>query len=135
MCARSRSRLFLKDLDQAFKKYASDQDFIEVEFNELLQKLCRPCSVLLRKPIQKRGRGPNFSAGEDLNHLGAHKINNCLGQALLAKRMGKKRVIAETGVGQHGVAAAAVAAPKVWNAWYMGEEDTKRQALNVFRMQ
>src|SRR5204863_688959 len=72
---------------------------------------------------------------EDLNHTGAHKINNCIGQALLARRLGKKRVIAETGAGQHGVAAATVAARFGMECVvYMGTEDVKRQAQNVFRM-
>ena len=73
---------------------------------------------------------------EDLNHTGAHKINNVIGQALLAKRMGIKRVIAETGAGQHGVATATACAMFGMDCTvYMGEEDTKRQALNVFRME
>ena len=127
----------LKDLDEAFKKYASDQDFID-EFNELLQNYAgRKTPVFYCENLSKNVGGAQiFLKREDLNHLGAHKINNCLGQALLAKRMGKKRVIAETGAGQHGVAAAAVAALLGMECVvYMGEEDTKRQALNVFRMQ
>src|SRR4029078_6239383 len=73
---------------------------------------------------------------EDLNHTGAHKINNCLGQGLLARRMGKKRIIAETGAGQHGVATATVCARLGLECdVYMGEEDIRRQELNVFRMQ
>ena len=81
------------------------------------------------------GRARVFLKREDLNHTGSHKINNVLGQALLVKRMGKKRVIAETGAGQHGVATATAAALLDLECTvYMGEEDTRRQALNVARM-
>jgi tryptophan synthase beta subunit len=82
------------------------------------------------------GGGKIYLKREDLNHTGAHKINNCLGQGLLAQRMGKKRIIAETGAGQHGVATATVCALLGLECdVYMGEEDIRRQELNVFRMQ
>ena len=126
----------LHDLSVAFKKYATDPDFIN-EFNELLQNYAgRKTPIFYCDNLTKKVGGAKiYLKREDLNHLGAHKINNCLGQALLAKRMGKKRVIAETGAGQHGVAAAAAAALLGMECVvYMGEEDTKRQALNVFRM-
>ena len=96
----------------------------------------RPTSFYYAERLtQHLGGAKIYLKREDLNHTGAHKINNAIGQAVLAKRMGKKKVIAETGAGQHGVATATVAALlglecKV----FMGEEDTKRQALNVFRM-
>lgn len=126
----------LADLHQAFMRYASDPEFVS-EFNELLQNYAGRKTPLFhcRNLSDQIGGAQIYLKREDLNHLGAHKVNNALGQALLAKRMGKKRVIAETGAGQHGVATAAVSALLGMECViYMGEEDTKRQALNVFRM-
>ena len=127
----------LDELEKAFQHFIADPAFL-AEFNGLLRDYagretplfhCRNLSRLL-------GGAQIYLKREDLNHLGAHKVNNALGQALLAQRMGKKRVIAETGAGQHGVATAAVAALLGMECViYMGEEDTRRQALNVFRMQ
>ncbi len=127
----------LKELEEAFLKYKDDEGFknelhyylknyvgrmTPLYFAERLTKMCGGAKIYLKR--------------EDLNHTGAHKINNVLGQMLLAKRMGKKKVIAETGAGQHGVATATVAALMGMECTiYMGKEDMKRQALNVFRME
>ena len=127
----------LADLSEAFLKFSQDPTFI-TEFNELLQNYSgRRTPVFHCQNLSNQiGGAQIYLKREDLNHLGAHKVNNALGQALLAKRMGKKRVIAETGAGQHGVATAAVAALLGMECVvYMGEEDTRRQALNVFRME
>jgi tryptophan synthase beta subunit len=126
----------LIELEDAYRKYSKDPEFI-AEVNDLLKQYSgRPTSLYYAKHLtEKLGGAKVYLKREDLNHTGAHKINNTIGQGLLAKRMGKKKVIAETGAGQHGVATATVAALlglecKV----FMGEEDTKRQQLNVFRM-
>jgi tryptophan synthase beta chain len=126
----------LIELEEAFHKYMDDPDFIE-EYRYLLRQYSgRPTPLYYAERLtEKLGGAKIYLKREDLNHTGAHKINNTIGQALLAKRMGKNKVIAETGAGQHGVATATVAALlglecKV----FMGEEDTKRQQLNVFRM-
>ncbi|ANE47962.1 tryptophan synthase subunit beta [Paenibacillus swuensis] len=126
----------LIELDEAYKHYSQDADFIN-EVNYLLKQYSgRPTSLYYAERLtESLGGAKIYLKREDLNHTGAHKINNTIGQAVLAKRMGKKKVIAETGAGQHGVATATVAALlglecKV----FMGEEDTKRQQLNVFRM-
>ncbi len=95
----------------------------------------RPSRLYYAERMTPRPGGAKvYLKREDLNHTGAHKINNVLGQALLAKKMGKTRLIAETGAGQHGVATATAAAPGGWRAWSHGEEDTRRQALNVYKM-
>jgi tryptophan synthase beta chain len=126
----------LIELEEAYNKYSKDPAFI-AEVNDLLKQYSgRPTSLYYAKHLtEKLGGAKVYLKREDLNHTGAHKINNTIAQGLLAKRMGKKKVIAETGAGQHGVATATVAALlglecKV----FMGEEDTKRQQLNVFRM-
>jgi tryptophan synthase beta chain len=126
----------LIELEQAFRDCMKDQKFIE-DYKYLLKQYSgRPTPLYYAERLtEKLGGAKIYLKREDLNHTGAHKINNTIGQALLAERMGKKKVIAETGAGQHGVATATVAALlglecKV----FMGEEDTKRQQLNVFRM-
>ena len=109
----------------------------EASFQEKLEHYVgRPSPVYhARRLSEKAGGAQIWLKREDLNHTGAHKINNCIGQALLAKRLGMRRVIAETGAGMHGVAAATVAARFGMECVvYMGSEDTRRQAQNVFRM-
>ncbi len=127
----------LLELEEAYKHYSQDPDF-QAEVNELLHKYSgRPTSLYFAERLTRHlGGAKIYLKREDLNHTGAHKINNTIGQGVLAKRMGKKKIIAETGAGQHGVASATIAALlglecKV----FMGEEDMKRQQLNVFRMQ
>lgn len=125
------------ELDKAYTKYKNDPEFIK-DFNKLLNEYAnRPSRLYYAEKLTKRlGGAKIYLKREDLNHTGSHKINNVLGQLLLAKRMGKKRVIAETGAGQHGVATATGAALLGLECEiFMGEEDTKRQALNVFRME
>ncbi|MFC9776071.1 tryptophan synthase subunit beta [Paenibacillus chitinolyticus] len=126
----------LIELEEAYRKYSQDPEFVR-EVETLLHDYSgRPTRLYhAQRLTEKLGGAKIYLKREDLNHTGAHKINNTIGQALLAKRMGKKKVIAETGAGQHGVATATVAALlglecKV----FMGEEDMKRQQLNVFRM-
>lgn len=124
------------ELDEAYQKYKNDAGFVK-ELNELFVKYAgRPSLLYYAENMTKDlGGAKIYLKREDLNHTGAHKINNVLGQALLAKKMGKTRLIAETGAGQHGVAAATAAALlKMECVVFMGEEDTKRQALNVYRM-
>jgi tryptophan synthase beta chain len=126
----------LEELDAARIKAQSDPTFIE-ELQELHRTYTgRPSIITEAKRFSEHAGGARILLKrEDLNHTGSHKINNVLGQALLTKRMGKKRVIAETGAGQHGVASATAAALMGLECVvYMGEEDTKRQALNVARM-
>ncbi|MTI81853.1 MAG: tryptophan synthase subunit beta [Firmicutes bacterium] len=130
-------RKVLDNLEAAFNRYKDDSDFIK-EFNYYLKEYVgRPNPLYYAERLTKKlGGAKIYLKREDLNHTGAHKINNVLGQVLLAHRMGAKRIIAETGAGQHGVATATVCA--MFNMEciiYMGEEDTKRQALNVFRME
>lgn len=125
------------ELDNAYNKYKNDPEFIK-DLNKLLTEYAnRPSRLYYAEKLTKRlGGAKIYLKREDLNHTGSHKINNVLGQLLLAKRMGKKRVIAETGAGQHGVATATGAALLGLECEiFMGEEDTKRQALNVFRME
>jgi tryptophan synthase beta chain len=127
----------LDQLDDAFEKYKDDPEFnAELDYY-LRQYVGRPNPLYYAEKLSKQlGGAKIYLKREDLNHTGAHKINNVLGQALLAKRMGVKRVIAETGAGQHGVATAtACALFDMECVIYMGEEDTRRQALNVFRME
>ena len=124
------------ELEEAYKRYKDDPKF-NAELTELLNEYAgRPSRLYYAKHMtEDLGGAKIYLKREDLNHTGAHKINNALGQALLAKYMGKKRLIAETGAGQHGVATATVAALlNMECVVYMGEEDTVRQALNVYRM-
>ncbi|MCH8873851.1 tryptophan synthase subunit beta [candidate division KSB1 bacterium] len=127
----------LTELEDAYLKAKSDPAF-QKELNDLLQEYSgRPTPLTFANQLTaKLGGAKIYLKREDLNHTGAHKINNTLGQILLAKRMAKKRIIAETGAGQHGVAVATVTAKMGLRCViYMGQEDTKRQHLNVFRMQ
>ena len=126
----------VNELEQAYNHYSKDPEFIK-ELKDLYKNYAgRPSLLYYAENMTKDlGGAKIYLKREDLNHTGAHKINNCLGLCLLAKKMGKKRVIAETGAGQHGVATATVAALMGLECEiFMGEEDTKRQALNVFRM-
>ncbi|MDF2557864.1 MAG: trpB 2 [Bacillales bacterium] len=127
----------LDHLETAFNRFKDDPDFIN-EFEYYLKDFVgRPSPLYLAERLTKElGGAKIYLKREDLNHTGAHKINNVLGQILLAKRMGVKRIIAETGAGQHGVATAtACALFGMECVIYMGELDTERQALNVFRME
>ena len=127
----------LDDVARAYLEYRNDPEF-EKEFRDLLQNYVGRPSILYyaKRLTEKLGGAKIYLKREDLNHTGAHKINNTIGQVLLAKRLGKKRVIAETGAGQHGVATATACALFGMECIiYMGEEDIKRQALNVFRME
>lgn len=124
------------ELEKAYNYYKEDEGF-KRELDDLLKKYAgRPSLLYYAKNMTKDlGGAKVYLKREDLNHTGAHKINNVLGQCLLAKKMGKKRVIAETGAGQHGVATATVAALMGMECEiFMGEVDCKRQALNVYRM-
>jgi len=126
----------LAELEAAFETYRNDPEFIK-EFNYYLTQFSgRETPLYLCSNLtEKLGGAKIYLKREDLNHLGAHKVNNTIGQILLAKRMGKKRIIAETGAGQHGVATAATAALMGMECTiYMGEVDIERQKLNVFRM-
>lgn len=125
------------ELEQTYRTAKEDTEF-QAEFEELLvQYVGRENPLYFAKRLTDYCGGAKiYLKREDLNHTGAHKINNSLGQVLLAKRMGKKKIIAETGAGQHGVATATAAALfDIECTIYMGEEDVKRQALNVFRME
>jgi tryptophan synthase beta subunit len=124
------------ELEGAYDHYKNDPEFNR-ELSELFNEYAgRPSRLYFAKKMTRDlGGAKIYLKREDLNHTGAHKINNVLGQALLAKKMGKKRLIAETGAGQHGVATATAAALMDMECLvYMGEEDTIRQALNVYRM-
>lgn len=126
----------LEELESAYAKYSADEQF-KGELKYLLDEYAgRPSRLYYAANLTRLVGGCKiYLKREDLNHTGAHKINNALGQALLAKKMGKTRLIAETGAGQHGVATATAAALLGMECEiYMGEEDTKRQALNVYRM-
>ena len=125
----------MERIEAAYLEAKSDPAFVD-ELNDYLAHYSgRPTPLYLCRNLSKNG-AQIYLKREDLNHLGAHKINNTLGQVLLAKRMGKTRIIAETGAGQHGVASAAVAALMGMECVvYMGTEDVKRQRLNVFRME
>ncbi len=126
----------LEELEREYEKARRDKKF-RTEFERLLKEYAgRPTSLFYaRRLTQKLGGAKIYLKREDLLHTGAHKINNCIGQALLAQRMGKRRIIAETGAGQHGVATATVCALFGFDCVvYMGEEDMRRQELNVFRM-
>ena len=126
----------LLDLELAYAKYMSDPDFLSELDDDLKNYVGRPSPLYHAKRwSQEIGGAQIYLKREDLNHTGAHKVNNTVGQALLAKRMGKPRVIAETGAGQHGVATATIAARLGLECRvYMGSEDIKRQSTNVFRM-
>ena len=126
----------LNQLEQAYAQYRCAPDFIAELREELKEYVGRPNPLYFAERLSKQVGGARiYLKREDLNHTGAHKINNTVGQALLAKRMGKTRIIAETGAGQHGVASATVAAKLGLECVvYMGEEDIKRQAMNVYRM-
>lgn len=127
----------VNELEEAYNKYKDDPDF-KAELAALYHDYANRPSMLYyaEKMTKDLGGAKIYIKREDLNHTGAHKINNVLGQILLAKRMGKKRIIAETGAGQHGVATATVCALMGLECCvYMGEEDTKRQSLNVYRME
>jgi tryptophan synthase beta chain len=126
----------LEELRLAYEKYRNDPDF-QTEFDrDLSEYVGRPSPLYFAARWSRElGGAKIYLKREDLNHTGAHKINNTIGQALLAKRMGKTRIIAETGAGQHGVASATVAARLGLECVvYMGAEDIQRQAINVFRM-
>jgi tryptophan synthase beta chain len=126
----------LAELSAAYAQYGSDQAFLDEFRYELKHFVGRPSPVYHAKRwSEQMGGAQIFFKREDLNHTGAHKINNVIGQALLARRMGKKRIIAETGAGQHGVATATICARfGLECVVYMGSEDIKRQAQNVYRM-
>jgi tryptophan synthase beta chain len=123
-------------LEEAYDKYKTDPDFQAEMDKDLADFVGRPSPIYLAENWTKSlGGAQIYLKREDLNHTGAHKVNNTIGQALLAKRMGKKRIIAETGAGQHGVASATVAARLGLECVvYMGAEDVQRQAQNVYRM-
>ncbi|PWB64045.1 MAG: tryptophan synthase subunit beta [Deltaproteobacteria bacterium] len=126
----------LIDLETAYRKAKRDRGFIR-ELDSLLREYAgRPTPLYFARRLTEKAKGARiFLKREDLAHTGSHKINNTLGQGLLAGRMGKRRIIAETGAGQHGVATATVCARMgVSCAVYMGSEDIRRQELNVFRM-
>jgi tryptophan synthase beta chain len=126
----------LEELERAYEKATRDRKF-QSRLDELLRTYAgRPTPLFFaRRLTEKLGGAKIYLKREDLLHTGAHKINNCLGQALLAERMGKRRIIAETGAGQHGVATATVCALFGFDCVvYMGTEDMQRQELNVFRM-
>jgi len=126
----------LEELEEAYKRYRDDPEFVE-ELHALAKDFVgRPTPLMFAERLTRKWGGANvWFKREDLAHTGAHKINNTLGQILLADRMGKDRIIAETGAGQHGVATATVAALYGKECVvYMGEEDTRRQKLNVVRM-
>jgi tryptophan synthase beta chain len=126
----------LEELRQSYEQLRQDNDFLSELDYELKHYVGRPSPVYYAKRLsEKLGGAQIWLKREDLNHTGAHKVNNTVGQALLARHMGKKRVIAETGAGQHGVASATVAARYGMECVvYMGSEDVKRQASNVYRM-
>jgi len=126
----------LDELRTQYERMRKDAGFVTEFESELKHYVGRPSPVYYARRLSQHAGGAQiWLKREDLNHTGAHKINNTVGQALLAKQMGKKRVIAETGAGQHGVAAATVAARYGMECVvYMGSEDIKRQSMNVFRM-
>lgn len=126
----------LDELREAYEKFKHDPDFQQEFAYELKHFVGRPSPIYhARRWSEELGGAQIWFKREDLNHTGAHKINNCIGQILLAKRMGKTRIIAETGAGQHGVATATVAARYGLECVvYMGSEDVRRQASNVYRM-
>jgi len=126
----------IEELTEAYESAIKDPEFLAEFDHDLQHYVGRPSPLYHAKSwSEKLGGAQIYLKREDLNHTGAHKVNNTIGQALLAKRLGKKRIIAETGAGQHGVATATVAARFGMECIvYMGEEDIQRQALNVYRM-
>ena len=124
------------ELEEAYNKYKDDSEFNKELETMLNEYAGRPSRLYYAERMTKDlGGAKIYLKREDLNHTGSHKINNVIGQMLLAKRMGKTRVIAETGAGQHGVATATVAAMMGMECEiFMGKEDCERQALNVYRM-
>jgi len=126
----------LRELNDAYERFRRDPEFVAEYESELKHFVGRPSPVYHAKRWSEQlGGAQIYLKREDLNHTGAHKINNVIGQALLARRMGKPRVIAETGAGQHGVATATIAARFGMECIvYMGSEDVRRQAANVYRM-
>ena len=126
----------IEELRAVYARYRNDPDFMAEFEHELKHYVGRPSPIYhARRWSEHLGGAQILLKREDLNHTGAHKVNNTIGQAMLARRMGKKRVIAETGAGQHGVATATVAARYGMECVvYMGAEDVRRQAPNVFRM-
>jgi tryptophan synthase beta chain len=126
----------LRQLGEEYERARSDPEFQRQFHHYLKHCVGRPSPLYFAERLTRHAGGARiYLKREDLNHTGAHKINNCIGQALLAKRMGKPRVIAETGAGQHGVATATAAALfGLECVVYMGEEDVRRQKLNVFKM-
>lgn len=127
----------LIELEKVFREAEADENFLNELYSLMKDYSGRPTPLYLAKRLTKYyGKAKIYLKREDLNHTGAHKINNALGQVLLAKKMNKKRIIAETGAGQHGVATATVCALFGLECEvYMGEEDTKRQSVNVERME
>lgn len=126
----------LEELDDAFEEAIKNPEFIDQYNYYLKQYVGRETPLYYAERLSKKYGTKIYLKREDLNHTGAHKINNVIGQILLAKRMGKKKVIAETGAGQHGVATATGAALFDMECTvYMGKEDIERQALNVMRME
>ncbi len=126
----------LQELRRAYEKYLADPDFLAELDADLQHYVGRPSPIYHAERLSRENGGAQiYLKREDLNHTGAHKVNNTIGQALLAKRMGKRRIIAETGAGQHGVATATVAARLGLECVvYMGEVDVARQEANVYRM-
>ena len=126
----------LAELDEIYRKFKDDQDFLDRFDQDLRHYVGRPSALYPAKRLTAHCNGAKiFLKREDLNHTGAHKINNTVGQALLAQHLAKPRIIAETGAGQHGVATATVAARLGLECVvYMGSEDIKRQSSNVYRM-
>jgi tryptophan synthase beta chain len=126
----------LEELRRAWEQYVGDPEFLAELDDDLRHFVGRPSPLYFAERLSRELGGARiYLKREDLNHTGAHKVNNTVGQALLARRMGKKRIIAETGAGQHGVATATVAARMGMECViYMGAEDIRRQAINVYRM-
>ncbi len=126
----------LFELNEAYLEAQKDPDYVNALNHYLKEFAGRPTNLYFAERLTKKCQGAKiYFKREDLLHTGAHKINNAIGQALLAKRMGKKRIIAETGAGQHGIATASICAKLGLKCViYMGEEDMRRQSLNVFRM-
>ena len=126
----------LDELREMYERYKNDPEFLKEFHHDLKHFVGRPSPIYFAERLTEQFGGAKiYLKREDLNHTGAHKVNNTVGQALLAKKMGKPRVIAETGAGQHGVATATIAARLGLECVvYMGSEDVKRQSPNVYRM-
>ena len=126
----------IEELEKAYKKYKNDAGFLKEFKSYQKDYIGRPSLLTYAPNLSKEWGAEIYLKREDLNHTGAHKINNAIGQALLARRMGKKRLVAETGAGQHGVATATAAARLGFECVvYMGAEDVRRQKLNCYRME